>query len=55
MRKLEGQLQEVKQQASTIQVQINSLTAVDKMKISQEQRIVQYHITTIQTRVMEVT
>jgi hypothetical protein len=34
---------------------MKSLTTVEKMKISQEQRAVQQHITTIKRRVMEVT
>jgi prefoldin subunit 5 len=41
MKKLEAQLQEVKQQASTMQAQMKLLTAVEKMKRSQEQCIVQ--------------
>jgi FtsZ-binding cell division protein ZapB len=34
LRKLEAQLQEVKQQASTVQAQLKLLTAVEKMKRS---------------------
>jgi hypothetical protein len=34
---------------------MKSLTAVEKMKISQEQHVVQQQITSIQSRVMEVT
>jgi hypothetical protein len=37
LRKLEAQLQEAKQQASTMQAQMKLLTAVEKMKRSQEQ------------------
>jgi prefoldin subunit 5 len=41
LRKLEAQLQEVQQQALTVQAQMKSLTAVERMKISQEQHTVQ--------------
>jgi hypothetical protein len=47
LRKMEAQLQEVKQQASTAQAQMNMLTAVEKMKRSQEQCGVQQQITAI--------
>jgi hypothetical protein len=47
LRKLEAQLQEAQQQASTVQAQMKSLTAVDKMKRSQEQCAVQQQITSI--------
>jgi hypothetical protein len=55
MRELEAQLKEVKQQVSTVQAQLKLLTAVEKMKRSQEQCVVQHHVTAIQSRVMEVT
>jgi predicted RNase H-like nuclease (RuvC/YqgF family) len=41
LKKLEAQLQEAKQQASTVQAQMKLLTAVEKMKRSQEQCAVQ--------------
>jgi hypothetical protein len=41
LRKLEAQLQEVKQQASTVQAQLKLLTVIEKMKRSQEQCAVQ--------------
>jgi hypothetical protein len=52
---LEAQLQEAQQQALTVQAQMKSLTAVERMKRSQEQRTAQQQITAIQGRVMEVT
>jgi hypothetical protein len=52
---LEAQLQEAKQHASTMQVQMKLLTAVEKMKRSQEQRVVQQQISAIQRKVIEVT
>jgi multidrug resistance efflux pump len=55
LRKLEAQLQEAQQQALTVQAQMKSLTAVERMKRSQEQRTAQQQITAIQGRVMEVT
>jgi hypothetical protein len=55
LRTLEAQLQEVKQQALTVQAQMKMLTVVEKMKRSQEQRAVQQQVTAIQSRVMEVT
>jgi hypothetical protein len=39
----------------TVQAQMNSLTTVERMKRSQEQRVAQKQITAIQGRVMEVT
>jgi hypothetical protein len=42
------------QQASTVQAQMNLLTAVEKMKMSQEVRTVQQQVNAIQSRVMEV-
>jgi predicted short-subunit dehydrogenase-like oxidoreductase (DUF2520 family) len=41
LRTLESQLQEEKQQATTMQVQLKPLSAVERMKRSQEQHIVQ--------------
>jgi chromosome segregation ATPase len=55
LRTLEAQLQEEKQQVSTVKAQLKLLTAVEKMKRSQEQHVVQQHVTAIQSRVMEVT
>jgi hypothetical protein len=52
---LEAQLQEVQQQALTVQAQMKSLTVVERMKRSQEQCAAQQQITAIQGRVMEVT
>jgi hypothetical protein len=45
----------VKQQASIVQVQLKLLSVVEKMKRSQEVRIVQQQVNFIQIRVMEVT
>jgi phage-related minor tail protein len=55
LRTLESQLQEVKQQASTVQAQLKLLLAIEKMKRSQEVHIVQQQVHAIQSRVMEVT
>jgi hypothetical protein len=55
LRKLEAQLQEVPQQASTMQSQMKLITAVGRMKRSQEHHVVQQNITAIQSRDMEVT
>jgi hypothetical protein len=55
LRKLEAQLQEAKKQALTVQAQMKLLTAVERMKISQEHCAVQQQITTIQGRFVEVT
>jgi hypothetical protein len=52
---LESQLQEAKYQAEKIQAQLKSLSAVEKMKRSQDQCTAQQQIHTIQRRVMEVT
>jgi hypothetical protein len=41
LRKLEAQLHEAKQQESTMQAQMKLLTAVEKMKRSQEKSVVQ--------------
>jgi hypothetical protein len=51
---LEAHLQEEKQQASTVKEQMKLLTAVEKMKRSQEQCTVQQQVTAIQRKVMEV-
>jgi hypothetical protein len=55
LKALESQLQEAKQQAETIQVQLNPLLAVERMKRSQEQCTAQQQVHTIQSSVMEVT
>jgi predicted nucleic acid-binding Zn-ribbon protein len=55
LKALESQLQKVKQQAETIQAQLKPLSAVERMKQSQEQRTAQQQFHTIQSRVMEVT
>jgi uncharacterized protein with PIN domain len=55
LRKLEAQLQEAQQQAFSLQAQMKLLTAVERMKRSQEQRTVQQQITALQGKVMEVT
>jgi chromosome segregation ATPase len=52
---LELQLQEAKQHAETLQAQLKALSAVERMKRSQEQCTTQQQIHTIQSRVMEVT
>jgi hypothetical protein len=44
LRKLEAQLQEAKQQASTVQAQMKLLTTVEKMKRLQEQCAVQQQV-----------
>jgi hypothetical protein len=55
LKALESQLQEMKYQAKTIQVHLNPLSVVERMKRSQEKHTAQQHIHTIQSRVMEVT
>jgi chromosome segregation ATPase len=55
LKALESQLQEAKYQAETIQAQLKPLSAVERMKRSQEQRTAQQQVHTIQSRVMEVT
>jgi hypothetical protein len=55
LRKLEAQLQEAKQKASTVQTQMKLLIAVEKLKRSQEQHAFQQQVTAIQSKVMEVT
>jgi hypothetical protein len=55
LKALESQLQEAKYQAEIIQAQLKPLSAVERMKRSQEQRTAQQQIHTIQSRVMEVT
>jgi hypothetical protein len=52
---LESQLKEAKQHADTLQAQLKALSAVERMKRSQEQRTAQQQIHMIQSRVMEVT
>jgi hypothetical protein len=52
---LESQLQEVKQHADTLQVQLKALLAIDRMKRSHEQRTTQQQIHMLQRKVMEVT
>jgi hypothetical protein len=47
MKKLEAQLQEVKQQTSTAQAKMKLLIAVEKMKRSQEQHVVQQQVIAI--------
>jgi phage shock protein A len=54
LRKLEAQLQKAQQKAPNMQAQMKLLTAVERMRRSQEQRVVQQKITFIQRRVMEV-
>jgi hypothetical protein len=44
---MEAQLQEVQQQALSMQAQMKLLTAIERMKRSQEQRIVQQQITAL--------
>jgi hypothetical protein len=55
LKALESQLQEAKQQATTVQVQLKLLSAVERMKRSQEQCTAQQQVHTIQRKVMEVT
>jgi hypothetical protein len=55
LKALESQLQEVKYQAKKIQAQLNSLSTVERMKRSQEQRTAQQQIHTIHRKFMEVT
>jgi hypothetical protein len=52
---LESQLQEAKQHTDTLQAQLKALSAVDRMKRSQEQHTTQQQIHMIQRKVMEVT
>jgi hypothetical protein len=52
---LELQLKEEKKHADTLQAQLKALSAMERMKWSQEQRTAQQQIHTIQSRVMEVT
>lgn len=44
LRTLESQLQEAKQQATTVQAQLKPLSAVERMKRSQEQRTIQQQV-----------
>jgi phage shock protein A len=55
LKALESQLQEAKQQAEIVQVQLKPLSAVERMKRSQEQCTAQQQVHTIQRKVMEVT
>jgi hypothetical protein len=55
LKTLESQLQEEKQQATTVQAQLKPLSAVERMKISQEQSTTQQQVNAIQRKVMEVT
>jgi phage shock protein A len=55
LKALESQLQEAKQQAETVQAQLKPLSAVERMKRSQEQCTAQQQVHTIQSKVMEVT
>jgi hypothetical protein len=55
LKALESQLQEAKKQAEIVQAQLNPLSAVERMKRSQEQRTSQQQIHTIQSKFMEVT
>jgi hypothetical protein len=55
LRKLEAQLREAKHHTSTMQGQMKLLTAVEKMKRSKEQCAFQQQVSTIQSRVIEVT
>jgi hypothetical protein len=55
LHKLESQLQEAKQQADRLQMQLKALPTIEKMKRSHEQRVAQQQIHMIQSKVMEVT
>jgi hypothetical protein len=55
LKALESQLQEVKYHTEKIQVQLKSLSAMERMKCSQEKCTAQQQIHTIQSRVMKVT
>jgi hypothetical protein len=55
LKTLESQVQEVKKQETIVQAQLNPLSAVKRMKISQEQRMAQQQVHAIQRKVMEVT
>jgi chromosome segregation ATPase len=55
LHKLESQLQEVKQHADRLQMQLKALSTIEKMKRSHEQRVAQQQIHMIQSKVMEVT
>jgi lipid II:glycine glycyltransferase (peptidoglycan interpeptide bridge formation enzyme) len=52
LKALESQLQEAKQQADTIQVQLKPLSAVERMKRYQEKCTTHNQVHTIQSRVM---
>jgi hypothetical protein len=55
LKALDSWLQETKQQEETIQALLKPLSAIERMKRSQEKRIAQQQVHTIQSRVMEVT
>jgi hypothetical protein len=55
LKTLESQLQEEKQQATIVQAQLKPLSAVERMKRSQEQCTAQQQVHAIQRKVMEVT
>jgi hypothetical protein len=52
---LELQLQEVKQHAETLQLQLKALSSIERMKRYQEKHTTQQQIHTIQRSIMEVT
>jgi hypothetical protein len=52
---LDSQLQEVKQHADTLQLQLKALSVVDKMKRLHEQRTTQQQVHMLQSKVMEFT
>jgi hypothetical protein len=52
---MESQLQEAKKQATTVQVQLKPLLAVERMKRSQEQDMAQQEVHALQRKVMKVT
>jgi hypothetical protein len=55
LKTLESQLQEAKYQAEIIQAQLKPLSAIERMKRSQEQCTSQQQVHTIQRKFMEVT
>jgi chromosome segregation ATPase len=55
LRTLESHLQEAKKQVATIKAQLKPLSAVERMKRSQEQCTFQQQVHAIQSKVMEVT
>jgi hypothetical protein len=52
---LESQLQEEKQHADTLQVQLKALSIIDRMKRSYEQRTTQHQVHMLQSKGIEVT